>query len=161
MPDTKIVIRQAAPEDAAQMAALINSIIKLGGTTAHRTLFTPERMENHYISNPLGVRTSVALNNSKVVGFQSLAKPDPNWEGEDKLGSEWGIIATFIDVNEQGNGVGSLLFNKTKDAAGHANIKYIDATIRHENTGGLKYYSKMGFVDYCDRAEAISKMFTV
>ena len=40
------------------------------------------------------------------------------------------------------------LFSATRFAAKAAEVKTIDATIRADNVGGLKYYSGLGFTDY-------------
>jgi ribosomal protein S18 acetylase RimI-like enzyme len=58
-----------------------------------------------------------------------------------------------------GKGVGRTLFTRTAAAAQEAGVSAIDATIRKENTGGLSYYSRMGFVDYRTGEETISKRF--
>jgi len=45
-------------------------------------------------------------------------------------------------------GIGQKLFSATRFAAKAAEVKTIDATIRADNVGGLKYYSGLGFTDY-------------
>jgi RimJ/RimL family protein N-acetyltransferase len=45
-------------------------------------------------------------------------------------------------------GVGGALFARTLRAAREAGITAIDATIRADNTGGLAFYARLGFVDY-------------
>jgi ribosomal protein S18 acetylase RimI-like enzyme len=51
-------------------------------------------------------------------------------------------------VGQTRGGVGSALFEETKKAARAAGVRTIDATIRADNTGGLAFYTRMGFVDY-------------
>ena len=58
-----------------------------------------------------------------------------------------------------GRGIGGALFAETCKAARAAGAVAIDATIRRENTGGLRFYDKMGFVDYRPEAERIGKRF--
>ena len=45
-----MILRPATPGDAPAMCGLLNPIIEAGGTTAHRTPFTPESMTAHYIA---------------------------------------------------------------------------------------------------------------
>ncbi len=99
----------------------------------------------------------MAVRAGQVVGFQSLERADPDWPGEGKLPDGWAIIATFVAQGQQGLGIGGSLFATTKVAARAAGIGHIDATIRRENAGGLRYYSAMGFRDYRETADTISK----
>lgn len=156
-----MIIRSAQSADAPELAKLINEIIQIGGTTAHRTPFDADRMRNHYIAGPRTVSCMVAVSDQGVLGFQSLARPDPEWEGDEVIPADWGIIATFTKVGGTQRGIGRALFAQTLVAARAADIPVIDATIRHENKGGQAFYSKMGFVDYCDRGAAISKRYDV
>ena len=41
-----------------------------------------------------------------------------------------------------------MLFSKTKDFAFAEKITAINATIRADNAGGLRYYNRMGFETY-------------
>ena len=137
--------RQAVPDDAAQMVDLLNDIIALGGSTAHETPFDEAMMVHHYIHTPELISCAVAETEGQIVGFQFLAWP---FSDSDPFPEGCVIIATFARVGMTGHGIGSALFKVTRDAAIKAGVKVIDATIRADNTGGLNYYSRMGFVDY-------------
>jgi RimJ/RimL family protein N-acetyltransferase len=81
-----------------------------------------------------------------LVGFQSLGRMKELPEG-------WGDIATFAAEGLTGRGIGSALFAATRAKALALGLHRINARIRADNTGGLTYYSRMGFVDYhVDRA---------
>jgi len=144
-----VTTRPAQPQDAPAMADLLNHIIAIGGTTAHQRPFDAARMQAHYIDDPQIIATTVAEIEGAVVGFQCLARPDPDHpEAPDRLPADWSYIATFVQIGRAGQGIGGALFGVTKAAASASGAVAIDATIRADNTGGLRYYDSMGFVDY-------------
>ncbi|MEE9388161.1 MAG: GNAT family N-acetyltransferase [Paracoccaceae bacterium] len=138
----------ATPLDANDMSNLLNHIIQTGGTTAHQTAFTNQRMQDHYINPENGIACVIAEVDQKIVGFQSIQWPNPNGADPDQLAQDWAIIATFVKQGMTGAGIGTALFSATKIIAQNAGAVAIDATIRADNVGGLRFYSKLGFVDY-------------
>jgi L-amino acid N-acyltransferase YncA len=138
----KLNVRPAARADAPALADLLNEIIAAGGTTAYETPFTPEAFADAHIDGP-GVITSMIAEDGdgQPMGFQILL-------ASDMLGSGWGDIGTFARRGSTTRGIGSALFAATKAAAIAAGLKAINATIRADNTGGLAFYARMGFVDY-------------
>ena len=102
----------------------------------------------------------------QIVGFQGLEWADPDWDGNEndetnKLGPDWAIIATFVALDQQGKGIGRLLFRETLRSAEAAGVSKIDATIRRYNAGGQAYYERMGFRDYHETSISISKRYDV
>lgn len=154
-----LIVRPALPSDAKAMSELINQIIAKGGTTAHRQPFDDSRMIEHFIAPPQGINCAVALDDQEIVGFQALDWSDPNEPGQDQLPADWAVIATFVALGRHGQGIGHRLFEATLAAARAADVRTIDATIRHENAGGLIFYGRIGFVDYRKGDTAISKKF--
>jgi len=152
-------VRTALLSDADQMAALINRIISIGGTTAYRAPFDSGKIISEFIAPELAICCHVAVEDEHVYGFQALLWADPSWPGEDRLPDDWGLIATYVDPKAHGKGIGRALFNRTAEAARDAGVSAIDATIRKENTGGLSYYARMGFVDYRSGGETVSKSY--
>ena len=152
-----ILIRPAQSDDAPHMCAMLNAIIAKGGTTALRTQYDTDRMIADYIHSSYGVSCFVADDAGEILGFQALEQGNPKYP----VPSGWGIIATFVRIGEQGRGVGNLLFAATREAANKVGLVAIDATIRSENTGGLTYYSKMGFVNYTQNDTTVSKRYTL
>lgn len=132
-------VRAAVSGDAPQMVTLLNAVIAAGGSTAHETQFDDEKMRAQYIAPPTLISCHVAITNGRLSGFQLLKQDDR--EG-------WAIIASFVALDRGKMGIGQKLFAATKFAAKQAGVKTIDATIRADNTGGLKYYSGLGFADY-------------
>ena len=157
----EIHVRPAAERDIPAMAELINEIIAIGGTTAHKTPFSLERMRSHYVFPTRGISCVVATQGDAIVGFQALERCDPEWASTGNLPADWAVIATFARAGLQGTGVGGKLFAATKAAARNAGVKTIDATIRLENVGGRAFYQKMGFVDYRMGDAAVSKRFDI
>ena len=137
-----MIIRPASIDDAAQMTALLNDIIAAGGTTAHQTPFDDDRMIAHYIACPTGICCNVAENHGQVLGFQQLDGPDPDQGGE----AGWGYVASFVKTSASGTGIGQKLFAETLKQAKRAGVRHINATIRADNTVGLRYYHGLGFV---------------
>ncbi len=136
-------IRLAQNTDAPQMAALLNEIIRIGGTTAFQKETTPELMVGFIISlaGKGFVHVAVDETDGSILGYQSL-------ERYSTLPKTVGVIATFAKVGATQRGIGSALFAATRAAALQIGFTEIDATIRADNTGGLAYYSKMGFQNF-------------
>jgi len=77
----------------------------------------------------------------RLLGFQTLGR-------EAHLPDGVGDIGTFARVGGTQRGVGSALFVATRAAAKAKGLSAINATIRADNTGGLAFYGRMGFVDH-------------
>lgn len=153
-------VRPATAEDASAMMALLNEIIAAGGTTAHRKPFDEQAIIAQFIASRLFLCCLVAVSEGKIAGFQALEWADPDWPGDDALPADWAIIATYVNRAAHGRGVGRALFARTSRAAAAAGVRFIDATIRLENSGGRRFYERLGFVDYRHGVETISKRFS-
>ena len=141
------------------MTALLNEIITAGGTTAHTRRFDRARLLGTFTSAPRGISCLVASGGGAVLGFQALEWSDPDWPGEDRLPPDWAIISTYVRRACHGKGLGAALFEQTGAAALAAGVRFIDATIRRENSGGLAFYGRLGFEDYREEALTVSKRF--
>lgn len=135
-----VKIRPATPDDAAELADLINEIIAIGGTTAWETNFTAETFADHYIAGE-GCLTCFVAQADRLYGFQALSR-------NTELPPGWGDIGSFARVQPKLPGVGAALFAATKIKARELGLVAINAQIRADNKPGLGFYSKMGFVDY-------------
>ena len=137
-----IQVRRPISLDAPNMAKLLNEIIAEGGTTAltrpvtgadliERMAFKPERSARH-----------VAVDEKEnIVGFQWINPKEDLPKGAVD-------IATFVQIGQTGLGIGSALFEATKNAAKAMGYVWINANIRADNEGGLIYYQSRGFQDY-------------
>ncbi|WP_164157390.1 GNAT family N-acetyltransferase [Sandarakinorhabdus rubra] len=136
-----LTIRPVAQADAAELADLLNAIIARGGTTAFETPFTPERLAHAYLTGPSVHCCFVAEADVRLEGFQTLGT-------QPFLPASIGDIATFTRLGGTQRGVGTALFAATCARARELGLTAINATIRGDNTGGLAYYSRMGFIDH-------------
>ncbi|HZZ88422.1 MAG TPA: GNAT family N-acetyltransferase [Caulobacteraceae bacterium] len=138
-----LVVRPAEAADAEPLTELINAIIARGGTTALEEPFTPGKLKWIYLTGPDVICCFVAVDaeTGELAGFQTLG----TWPG---LGAGLGDIGTFTRVGGQQKGVGTQLFAATRERARAIGVEAINATIRTDNTGGLAFYSRMGFVDH-------------
>ena len=97
------------------------------------------------IATPSGLSCCVAVL-TKILGFQSLSFVKPS--ATQSPAGRWGSIASFVEADAQGLGLGQTLFEHTKSQATSVGLDFIDATIRADNISGLRYYAKLEFVDY-------------
>ena len=139
------------------MASVLNEIIAVGGTTAHSQPFDPAGIVDAFISPKHAISCFVALDGPRIVGFQALEWSDPDWPGEDRLPADWAIISTYVAAGARKLGAGRALFSRTRAAATQAGVRFIDATIRAENTGAQAFYDSLGFADYTNRDGAVCK----
>lgn len=140
--------RDASAEDVPALCRLLNEIIVIGGTTAFETPLTEADFQWQYLDAPAVVSCVVAVPvtesteaTAAPVAFQSITI-------NPALPEQWGDVATFCQSGLQGTGIGTLLFEATCRRAIDHQLVTLNATIRSDNTGGLAYYSKQGFVDY-------------
>ncbi len=137
-----IHIRHAGVIDTHGMAGLLNDIIRKGGNTAITQEITRDTLVGWFEQGQPNSAWHVAEDDTgTILGFQYI-KPEAN------LPPEACDIATFVDLGTSGLGIGSKLFETTKKAARDMGYKWINATIRADNTGGLAYYQSRGFEDY-------------
>lgn len=137
-----IYVRPAIALDASSMARLLNEIIDAGGTTAMTHQVKGRDIADWMNENDGQSAWHVAVNSGEtVVGFQWIAPAD-------YLPVEAAEIATFVQIGQTGLGIGSKLFDATRQAAKIIGYKWINANIRADNEGGLIYYQSRGFVDY-------------
>jgi len=134
--------RPMHPADMEPLRAILNDIIAAGGTTAHERPFSAEQFGAAYYHGPTHAAGFTVLDeHGQPAGFQHLGR-DPN------LPTGWLSIGTFTRRNPRLPGAGRALFAASRAWCEANGIEAIDATIRADNTGGLAFYSSMGFQDY-------------
>lgn len=136
-----LTIRAAKSQDAVAAADLLNAVIRVGGTTAIETELSPEETSDWFLLGSKVHCAFIALENNQMVGWQSVGVYP-------ERGSDWGSMATFAQVGSTTRGIGTAVFATTLGRAAQLGLQHLDATIRADNTGGLAYYSRMGFIDY-------------
>jgi len=133
-----MIIRKATAEDRQIITDILNEVIAIGGTTAYEEPKEASFFDRFITPEDSRTFLHVAQADDAVVGFQ--------WMNPDKDGM--GMIATFARAGTTQRGIGSALFKQTLQCCRDAGYGLLDATIRGDNTGGLAYYSKMGFEDH-------------
>ena len=134
-------IRPVHPGDAAELAEILNAIIAHGGTTALQEPYTPEQLAAAYLTGPAVICCFAAQADGALLGFQTLGCIPA-------LPADIGDIATFARMGAVQSGVGTALFAATTAHARELGLTAINATIRADNSGGLTFYTRMGFIDH-------------
>jgi len=141
--ENDLVIRPVGRMDAQELSTLLNEIIARGGTTALEDPFEPSALANAMLTGPDVICCFVASERStgRLIGFQTL-------ESSSILPEGIGDIGTFARVGLTKKGVGSALFAAMQAEARKKGLIAINATIRADNSGGLAFYHRLGFVDH-------------
>jgi L-amino acid N-acyltransferase YncA len=130
-------IRRAGALDCRALAALLNEIIAIGGTTAKVELVTSDQLST-WMEREHAVWHLAEDDTGKLLGFQYI-------QPHKDIPHDSTDIATFTRVGQTGLGIGSALFAATRKAAIDMGYVTIDAVIRADNEGGLAYYQSRGF----------------
>lgn len=128
-------VRPSVEADLPALVDLFNHTVRTGGTTAHEDIWDVPTFKQYYFDDPASVVT--VLLGAQPIGFQALFTV-----------ADGSSIGSFTDQRHPVRGAGSMMFEVTRKAAKSADFAWIDAKIRADNTPGLAYYSKMGFVDH-------------
>lgn len=138
-----LLIRPAQPEDAAAIVAIFNPIIESGKYTVFDTPFTIEA-ERDYIANfpARGIfHVAIRQDDQKIVGFQSMEPFATYTHAFDHVG----IVGTYVDLAERGQGIAGQLFAATFEAARRKGYEKIFTFIRADNPAALATYQRQGF----------------
>ena len=129
-----LIARPMRASDVPACVEIINHIISLGGTTAHEDPYTVDDFD--YFTDPDIVNVVEA--DGRIAGFQAVfAQDDPRVYS----------VGSFTDQRNPVKGAGAVLMDKMKEDCRAAGGQSIIAKITSDNTGGLVFYSKMGFED--------------
>lgn len=151
-----ITTRPARIEDADGMSAVLAPIIEMWGSDRQSD---PDHVRVRYIEDPERIACTVAEEQGRILGFQSLKlATDQNPYG---VTPGWGIIGTYVALDAGRGGIGAMLFAASLNAARVRGLEWIDATIGKDNPRGLGYYRKMGFEPYRDAGTALAHRFRV
>ena len=150
-----VIARPVLPDDARGMSLVLGEIIR---TWNSNRPYDPDHVMAHYIAHPDKVACTIAIaETGEALGFQSLkiARPGNQYDVTPGLG----IIGSYVCGPAAGKGVGRLLFQTTREAAKHAGLPAIDATIGAGNESGLAFYDAIGFYTYLTPTGRIRKRF--
>jgi len=131
-----LTTRITISEDLTGLRAILNHIIRAGGTTAHEEEMSQAGFRRHYFEDPDTCIT--VLSGSRAIGFQATFK---DADGHYSVGS-------FTDQANPVRGAGAALFAATIQAVRALGGTTIIAKITADNAPGLAYYSKMGCEDW-------------
>lgn len=135
-------IRPPTDFDVSGMAQLLNEIIQIGGTTAYTSEISANFLKEKIAKNRALSAWHIATNEREdCLGFQWIAP-------QAYLPAEACDIATFVKAGQTGLGIGSRLFDATRQAADRLGYEWINANIRADNDSGLAYYQSRGFRVY-------------
>lgn len=132
-----MIVRPATLADAPAMAALLNQIIAIGGTTAHQEAKPVDAVAEDYVTGPDVLAAVVAEEEGRILGWQSVGL----WQGEAHIG-------TFVQPGLQAKGAGRAMFDLTCATLRQRGVAAIIASIRADNVPGLAYYGRLGFQDF-------------
>lgn len=138
-----LLFREARPDDAEAIVSILNPIIEARTFTAFDTPFTVEG-EREYISTfpARGVfLVAVRQSDSKLAGFQSLEPFASYTHAFDHVG----VLATYVSLAFQQQGVAKRLFSATFAAALRKGYEKIFTFVRADNPVALHTYVAQGF----------------
>ncbi len=139
----EILVRSAQPEDAAAIAVIFNPIIESGKYTVFDAPFTIEA-EREYITNfpARGIfHVAIRQTDNKIVGFQSMEPFATYTHAFDHVG----VIGTYVDLAERGQGIAGHLFAATFEAARQKGYEKLFTFIRADHPAALATYQRQGF----------------
>ena len=138
-----LLIRDATPEDAEGIAAVLNPIILARRYTVLDTPVSTEA-ERAFIEAfpPRGIfHVAVDAATRTIVGFQNM-EPIATYTG---AFSHVGSIGTFVDLRRRRQGIGSRLFEATFAAAPGKGYEKAFTFVRADNPAALETYVRQGF----------------
>jgi L-amino acid N-acyltransferase YncA len=118
------------------MAAVLNAVIAVGGTTAHEQPKTEAEVCKGYVTGPDVLSSVLCEEAGEIVGWQSVEM----WDGDPHIGS-------FVQPGLQAKGAGAGMFGLTCRILRDRGVRNIIAFIRADNAPGLAYYARIGFRD--------------
>ncbi len=138
-----IVVREAQPDDAEMIVAILNPAIESGRYTVLDRSFTA-REEREFIRKfpERGIfHVAQSRRSGRLVGFQTLEPFATFSHAFDHVG----VIATCVDLGHRRQGIGKQLFATTFEAACRKGYEKIFTYVRADNPAALAAYLKQGF----------------
>lgn len=139
----QLQIRQATPDDAAGIVAVLNPIIAAGIYTVFDQPFDVET-ERAFIQefSPRGIfHVAVDRTSETIVGFQNMEPIASYTHALDHVGS----LGTYVDLTRRRQGIASRLFAATFAAAIAKGYEKVFTFVRADNPGALQVYLRQGF----------------
>lgn len=135
-----MLIRPAAPEDAAQIAAIWNAVI----ATSAATFTTDPKTEEALIADMAhrGAAFLAAVSEGAVLGFSTY------WQFRGGPGYAWTVEHSIhLAPEARGQGVGRALMAALEDQARAEGMHSIIAGVSGENPEGRAFHARLGYVE--------------
>jgi L-amino acid N-acyltransferase YncA len=138
-----IVVREAQPDDAEMLVAVLNPAIESGRYTVLDRPFTAAEEREFIRQFPRRGILHVAEDrlSRRLVGFQTLEPFATYTHAFDHVA----VIATCVDLDHRRQGIGTQLFAATFAAARAKGYEKIFTYVRADNPAALAAYRKQGF----------------
>lgn len=136
-------IREVRADDAEAVLRILNPIIESGAYTALDTPFSIEAEHEFIQSFPQRGVFHVAEDSRerRAVGFQTLEPFATYTRAFDHVG----VVATFVDMACQGQGIGRRLADATFEQARRKGYEKLFTFVRADNPDALRFYHGIGF----------------
>lgn len=128
-------VRQAVSDDARSMSLMLNELVVAG---KRKSAADESSVLNNYIAAPELIVCYLAIDDTTLLGFQSLKLASAGNRYGTPVG--WGIIGTHVSPLAGRRGVGTRLFEATREAGRNAGLENIEAFIGATNVEGQAYY---------------------
>jgi L-amino acid N-acyltransferase YncA len=140
---TPIDVREARPDDAAGIVAILNPIIAARLYTALDTPVTEDEEREFIRRFPARGIFHVAIGTADgtVLGFQSMEPFASYTHAFDHVG----VLGTFVDLRRRRQGIAARLFEATFEAAIRKGYEKIFTFVRSDNAAALATYLAHGF----------------
>jgi L-amino acid N-acyltransferase YncA len=138
------IIRDATPDDADAIVAILNPIIAARVYTVFDEPFSVEAERDYLTRFPARGIWKVAVSDSdqRLVGFQVMEPYGPYSRGFEHVGT----LGTYVDLERRRHGIARRLFAATFDAARHKGYEKAFTFVRADNPAALHAYLGQGFV---------------
>jgi len=153
----EMTIREAVPEDAAQLLTLSKSVMEEEHYMVTRieelniTIDEEKEWIEEHLDNP-GFALFVAEINTRVVGFINFTN------GERKSIEHRGSFGVSVEKNMRGLGIGkSLIKNLLEWARNNIIIEKVGLSVFADNYRAIQLYKRIGFVEEGRRKNEIKK----
>ena len=139
---TPVKVRDVLLSDAADVARILNSIIRSGAYTALDTEVTIDDERRFIAAFPArGIFLVAVAPHGGVVGFQNVEPFATFTHAFDHVG----VIGTFVDLEYRRRGIGRQLFTATFAAAIRHGYRKLVAYVRADTPDALAAYTAHGF----------------
>jgi L-amino acid N-acyltransferase YncA len=138
-----VVVREAQPDDAEMLVAILNPAIESGRYTVLDKFFTAQEEREFIRKFPERGILHVAEDgpSGRLVGFQTLEPFATYTHAFDHVG----VMATCVDLELRRRGIGKQLFAATFEAARRKGYEKIFTYVRGDNPVALTAYLAQGF----------------